>query len=55
MPAGFNSESAVGVISHVEAMKERILSEVRQFVGEAAPHDDMTLVVLKVVPEEAPA
>ena len=24
MPAGFNSESAVGVISHVEAMKERI-------------------------------
>jgi serine phosphatase RsbU (regulator of sigma subunit) len=38
-----------------EAMKERILAEVRQFVGEAAPHDDMTLVVLKVVSEEAPA
>ena len=38
-----------------EAMKERILAEVRQFVGEAAPHDDMTLVVLKVVPEETPA
>jgi phosphoserine phosphatase RsbU/P len=36
-----------------EAMKERILAEVRQFVGEAAPHDDMTLVVLKVVSEEA--
>jgi serine phosphatase RsbU (regulator of sigma subunit) len=35
-----------------EAMKERILEEVRLFVGEAAPHDDMTLVVLKVVPEE---
>jgi serine phosphatase RsbU (regulator of sigma subunit) len=38
-----------------EAMKERILAEVRQFVGDAAPHDDMTLVVLKVVAEEAPA
>jgi sigma-B regulation protein RsbU (phosphoserine phosphatase) len=33
-----------------EEMKERILSEVRRFVGEAAQHDDMTLVVLKVVP-----
>jgi serine phosphatase RsbU (regulator of sigma subunit) len=35
-----------------EEMKERILDEVRRFVGEAAPHDDMTLVVLKVVPED---
>jgi serine phosphatase RsbU (regulator of sigma subunit) len=35
-----------------EELKERILEEVRAFVGEAAPHDDMTLVVLKVVPEE---
>jgi sigma-B regulation protein RsbU (phosphoserine phosphatase) len=33
-----------------EEMKERILAEVRRFVGEAAQHDDMTLVVLKVVP-----
>jgi len=33
-----------------EEMKERILAEVRSFVGEAAQHDDMTLVVLKVVP-----
>ena len=34
-----------------EQVKERILDEVRRFVGDAAPHDDMTLVVLKVVPE----
>jgi serine phosphatase RsbU (regulator of sigma subunit) len=34
-----------------EELKERILEEVRHFVGEADPHDDMTLVVLKVVPE----
>jgi serine phosphatase RsbU (regulator of sigma subunit) len=36
-----------------EELKERILEEVRHFVGEALPHDDMTLVVLKVVPEAA--
>jgi serine phosphatase RsbU (regulator of sigma subunit) len=34
-----------------EEVKERILEEIRRFVGEADPHDDMTLVVLKVVPE----
>jgi serine phosphatase RsbU (regulator of sigma subunit) len=38
-----------------EELKERILEEVHQFVGEALPHDDMTLVVLKVVPEERAA
>jgi serine phosphatase RsbU (regulator of sigma subunit) len=38
-----------------EELKERILEEVRRFVGEADPHDDMTLVVLKVVPEEGAA
>jgi sigma-B regulation protein RsbU (phosphoserine phosphatase) len=31
-----------------EEIKEAILAEIRAFVGEAAPHDDMTLVVLKV-------
>jgi sigma-B regulation protein RsbU (phosphoserine phosphatase) len=31
-----------------EELKEAILAEIRAFVGEAAPHDDMTLVVLKV-------
>jgi serine phosphatase RsbU (regulator of sigma subunit) len=35
-----------------EELKERILEEIRRFVGDADPHDDMTLVVLKVVPEE---
>jgi serine phosphatase RsbU (regulator of sigma subunit) len=29
-------------------MKERILAAVRDFVGEAAQHDDMTMVILKV-------
>jgi serine phosphatase RsbU (regulator of sigma subunit) len=38
-----------------EELKERILEEVHHFVGEADPHDDMTLVVLKVVPEERAA
>jgi len=38
-----------------EELKERILEEVRRFVGDADPHDDMTLVVLKIVPEDAPA
>jgi serine phosphatase RsbU (regulator of sigma subunit) len=38
-----------------EELKERILEEVRRFVGEALPHDDMTLVLLKVVPEGPPA
>ncbi len=32
-----------------EELKERILAEIRSFVGEAAQHDDMTLVILKVV------
>jgi serine phosphatase RsbU (regulator of sigma subunit) len=34
-----------------EELKELILEEVRGFVGDAAPHDDLTLVVLKVVEE----
>ncbi len=36
-----------------EQMKERILSEVRGFVGDAAPQDDLTLVLLKVMGEGA--
>jgi serine phosphatase RsbU (regulator of sigma subunit) len=31
-----------------DELKERILAEIREFVGEAAQHDDMTLVLLKV-------
>ncbi len=38
-----------------EELRERILEEVRRFVGDALPHDDMTLVVLKVVAEEGAA
>jgi len=33
-------------------IRERVLREVRAFVGDAEPHDDMTMVVLKVVAEE---
>jgi sigma-B regulation protein RsbU (phosphoserine phosphatase) len=32
-----------------EELKQRILDEIRGFVGDAAQHDDMTLVILKVV------
>jgi phosphoserine phosphatase RsbU/P len=38
-----------------DELKERILAEVRRFVGEALPHDDMTLVVLKIGPPERPS
>ncbi len=31
------------------ALKDRILREIRGFVGDAAQHDDMTMVILKVV------
>ncbi|HJS59923.1 MAG TPA: SpoIIE family protein phosphatase, partial [Vicinamibacteria bacterium] len=31
-----------------DELKERILEEIRRFVGEAAQHDDMTMVILKV-------
>jgi serine phosphatase RsbU (regulator of sigma subunit) len=37
-----------------EQLRGRILEEVERFVGDAAPHDDLTMVVLKVV-VEAPA
>ena len=30
-------------------LKDRILGEIRRFVGDAAQHDDMTMVILKVV------
>ncbi len=30
-------------------LKDRILDEIRIFVGDAAQHDDMTMVILKVV------
>lgn len=39
-------ESSEGMNS--DEVKERILAEVRRFVGDAAQHDDMTMVILKV-------
>ena len=33
-----------------EELRERILREVRAFAGEPGPHDDMTLILLKVEP-----
>jgi serine phosphatase RsbU (regulator of sigma subunit) len=38
-----------------EQLRARILDEVESFVGEAPPHDDLTMVVLKIVEEESPA
>ena len=35
-----------------EQLRARILEEVERFVGNAAPHDDLTMVVLKVVGED---
>ncbi len=43
-------EESEGLTS--EQLRARILEEVERFVGDAAPHDDMTMVVLKVVAEE---
>jgi sigma-B regulation protein RsbU (phosphoserine phosphatase) len=38
------------------AIRERVVREVRAFVGDAEPHDDMTMVVIKVEPvSDAPA
>jgi sigma-B regulation protein RsbU (phosphoserine phosphatase) len=42
-------ESADSAGQDEGALKERILAAVREFVGGAAQHDDMTLVILKVV------
>jgi sigma-B regulation protein RsbU (phosphoserine phosphatase) len=40
-----------------EELRERIFREVRAFAGEPGPHDDMTLILLKVEPSalSAPA
>jgi serine phosphatase RsbU (regulator of sigma subunit) len=42
-------ESVDGQGEDEAGLKDRILSEIRKFVGEAAQHDDMTMVLLKVV------
>ena len=40
---------------HLDAagIRERVLREVRAFVGDAEPHDDMTMIVLKLNPAPA--
>jgi len=42
-------ESAEGRGQDESTLKDRILAEIRAFVGDAAQHDDMTMVILKVV------
>jgi serine phosphatase RsbU (regulator of sigma subunit) len=43
------SAGGTGDGTPVAELKERILAEIRRFVGGAAPQDDLTLVILKVV------
>ena len=42
-------ESVDGSGEDEDVLRDRILAEIRTFVGEAAQHDDMTMVILKVV------
>ena len=42
-------ESAGNEGEEASALKDRILAEIRSFVGDAAQNDDMTMVILKVV------
>jgi sigma-B regulation protein RsbU (phosphoserine phosphatase) len=39
----------------LEELRERILRDVRAFAGEPGPHDDMTLILLKVDDIGAPS
>jgi phosphoserine phosphatase RsbU/P len=42
-------ETATFAEADEHELKDRILEEIRRFVGDAAQHDDMTLVILKVL------
>jgi len=42
-------ETATFAETDEHELKDRILEEIRRFVGDAAQHDDMTLVILKVL------
>jgi sigma-B regulation protein RsbU (phosphoserine phosphatase) len=49
----FGDAALADVIAHHHALdaagiRERVLREVRAFVGTAEPHDDMTMIVLKL-------
>jgi hypothetical protein len=55
-----SDEALADVVSsqhHLDAggIRERVIREVRAFVGNAEPHDDMTMIVLKVGTAEAAA
>ncbi len=52
----FGDAALADVVAHHHALdaggiRERVLREVRAFVGQAEPHDDMTLIVLKFDPQ----
>ena len=54
----YSDESLARVVAsqhHLDAagIRERVIREVRAFVGDAEPHDDMTLVVIKIEHLEA--
>ena len=54
----FSDEGLAKVVaSHHEldapGIRERVVREVRAFVGDAEPHDDMTMIVVKVMEPEA--
>ena len=38
-----------------DVIREKILAEIRRFVGTASPHDDMTLVLVKLEERSASA
>ena len=42
-------ETATFAETDEHELKDRILDEIRRFVGDAAQNDDMTLVILKVL------
>jgi len=46
---GTVSEALAALWGLHPALKDRILDEIRRFVGDAAQNDDMTMVILKVV------
>jgi sigma-B regulation protein RsbU (phosphoserine phosphatase) len=37
----------------VAGIRERVLRDVKAFVGDAEPHDDMTMVVIKIADQDA--
>ena len=55
----FSDDALARVVAsqyHLDAagIRERVVRDVKRFVGEAEPHDDMTMIVLKIDEAEAP-